>query len=55
MLEKFLNKRVAITVSPYGSMGYLEKGIMTSCDENYIELDNDKVIATRFIASIKLA
>ena len=56
MLEKFLNKKVAIWVSLYGSAnGYIKKGIMTSYNEEYIELDNEKIIAIRFIASIELA
>ena len=52
MLEKFLNKKVQIRYTIYGNF-INAKGVLTNLDENFIELDNDEVIAIRYILSIK--
>ena len=52
MLEKFLNKRVQIVYSSYAYERML-KGIVTKIDENFIELDNDEVVAIKYIVTIK--
>ena len=66
MLEKFLNKKVRICLAEYaktldhmptgfkGTLSYyLREGIVTKIDENFIELDNDEVIAIKYITTIK--
>ena len=66
MLEKFLNKEVMICLANYASAYSFEKvsfganlahlqrrGRVTRVDENFIELDNDEVVAIRYIAIIK--
>ncbi len=59
MLEKFLNKKVEILISSYGtpynlSNSYLikHKGVVTNIDSNFIELDNNKVIQIKYIISV---
>jgi len=66
MLEKFLNKNVEICLAEYakaidhisiGTKGvleqYLRKGTVTRVDDNFIELDNNLVIAIKYITTIK--
>ena len=66
MLEKFLNEKVEICLAEYakgidhiamGVKGILEqcvrKGTVTRIDENIIELDNNVVIAIKYIVTIK--
>lgn len=65
MLEKFLNKRVLVCISHYAAayermyMGvgvieaYQRKGVLTRLDNNFIELDNDEVVAIKYITTIK--
>lgn len=58
MLEKFLNKRVRIYVTTYGSSNAIsnnanQKGVVTSIDDKYIELDNNIVIQIKYIVSIE--
>ena len=60
MLEKFLNKKVEIFVSSYGtpyvslvntySIKY--QGVVTNVDSNFIELNNNRVIQIKYIISI---
>ena len=55
MLEKFLNKKVLISTKNFASarMELQMKGTVTAIDDNFIELDNDEVIAIKYIARIK--
>lgn len=59
MLEKFLNKDVLINIANYAitlgnvSKGAYRKGTVTAIDDNFIELDNDEVIAIKYITTIK--
>ena len=64
MLEKFLNKKVLICIPTYAAacekvvMGaqlhsVQRRGIVTNVDDNFIELDNDEVVAIKYIATIK--
>jgi len=58
MLEKFLNKRVKLFVTTYGSNTAFRGnqgcvGTVTNIDSNYIELDNNKVIQIKYIVSIE--
>lgn len=65
MLEKFLNKNVLICFANYASATEVtpsfsnpysavqRKGIVTNIDNNFIELDNDEVVAIKYIATIK--
>lgn len=53
MLEKFLNKKVQIMYTGYSEGQYSEKGIVTKIDDNFIEVDNDKIIAIKYILTIK--
>lgn len=58
MLEKFLNRRVKIYVTTYGSgTAFREnanrEGVVTNLDEKYIELDNNVVIQIKYIVSIE--
>lgn len=60
MLEKFLNKKVEILISSYGtpyvgminSYAIKHTGIVTNIDSNFIELDNNKVIQIKYIISV---
>ena len=65
MLEKFLNKKVMISFAEYGrtvnhvSVGlkgaienYIRKGTVTKMDDNFIELDNNEVVAIKYITTI---
>ena len=52
MLEKFLNKKVSIEHTTYCNI-WKSKGTVTKIDENFIELDNDEVIAIKYITTIK--
>ena len=53
MLEKFLNKEVQIRYTGYAQACYSKKGIVTKIDDNFIEVDNDEIIAIRYILTIK--
>ena len=66
MLEKFLNKKVEILIASYARVANkvavgvkqsvefgLRKGIVTNVDNNFIELDNDEVVAIKYIVTIK--
>ena len=58
MLEKFLNKKVKVYVTTYGSgTGFSDnanqQGVVTNLDEKYLELDNNIVIQTKYIVFIK--
>ena len=54
MLEKFLNKKVIIMISKYAASDFIEKkGIVTELNDDFIELDNDEIIAIKYITSIK--
>jgi len=66
MLEKFLNKNVLICFANYahaqeklviGTRGILEavqrRGTVTAVDDNFIELDNNELVAIKYISTIK--
>ena len=53
MLEKFLNKKVEILYTTY-NYRVVESGIITNIDENFIELDNNKVLQIKFICTIRV-
>ena len=66
MLEKFKNKKVEIGIAVYAkvidrvSVGVkarieygLRRGTVTNIDENFIELDNNEIIAIKYVATIK--
>ena len=66
MLEKFLNKNVLICLANYasaaekiaiGTSGMLatiqRKGTVTAVDDKFIELDNNEVVAIKYISTIK--
>ena len=64
MLEKFKNKNVLICIGQYaaaaknqrlgGALGsFTRKGTVTNIDENFIELDNNEVIAIQYIVTIE--
>ncbi|MBQ6992359.1 MAG: hypothetical protein IJN50_05585 [Clostridia bacterium] len=52
MIEKFLNKRVQIVGTVY-SRHFIMKGIMTACNNEFVELDNNEIIAIKYIFSVK--
>lgn len=52
MLEKFLNEKVEIVYTPYGLAGFTIKGVITAIDENFVELDNNEIIAIKFIMKV---
>ena len=56
MLEKYLNKEVKVLIKSLGvsSTGDIEKGILTSVEEKFIELDNKKMINLLNVHSITL-
>lgn len=67
MLEKFLNEKVEICLAEYAKVievvtplrdkkileQTVKKGTVTRIDENFIELDNNVVIAIKYIVTIK--
>lgn len=65
MLEKFLNKKVLICIANYAAATEVmasmknpyaplqRKGTVTNIDNNFIELDNNEVIAIKYITTIK--
>ena len=58
MLKDFLNKKVNVTVA-FGStvvdiLPRQFKGILTVCEEDYIKLDDNIILATKFITSVEL-
>ena len=65
MLEKFLNKNVLICIANYASASekvagfnnslapFQRRGIVTRVDDNFIELDNNEVVAIKYISTIK--
>ena len=53
MLEKFLNEKVLITYTAYSSHWFDSKGIITKIDDDFIEIDNNQIIAIKYIVSIK--
>jgi hypothetical protein len=64
MLEKFLNQNVLICIANYASAfekvafgATLEhvqrRGKVTRVDENFVELDNNEVVAIKYICTIK--
>lgn len=65
MLEKYINKNVIVIEKTYQGfsskllMGNKSlatiKGILTSVDDNFIELDNEKLINRNHIYTIKVA
>ena len=55
MLEKFLNKEVKILILPVGrGMLEVEEGIITSADDKFIEINNEKLINILHVYQIKL-
>ena len=52
MLEKFKNKKVQVRYTYYAHF-LIAKGIITNMDENFIELDNDQIIAIKYVTDIK--
>ena len=66
MLEKFLNKKVLICIANYASAAEMivfnrpleavqRKGTVTNVDENFVELDNNELVAIKYICTIKEA
>ena len=61
MLEKLLNKKVRIYFGNFavppelGQMSAKREGIVTAIDKEFIELDNDLIIAIKYVTRIKLA
>ena len=53
MIEKFLNQKVLIAYTGYASAFYSVKGILTKMDDNFVEVDNNQIIAIKYILSIK--
>lgn len=64
MLKKFLNKKVLICIASYASaaekivMGpnlaaFQRQGTVTDVDDNFVELDNNELVAIKYIATIK--
>ncbi len=65
MLEKFLNKNVLICIANYAAAAETlpafgnplaqvqRKGRVTRVDENFIELDNNEIVAIKYISTIK--
>ncbi|MBQ2836315.1 MAG: hypothetical protein IJE68_05740 [Clostridia bacterium] len=66
MLEKFLNKNVLICIANYASaveemprpgknafVAVQRKGTVTRVDDKFIELDNNEVVAIKYISTIK--
>ena len=66
MLEKFLNKNVLICIAEYAAAiekanmtsianleAYQKKGTVTGVDDNFVELDNNELIAIKYISTIK--
>ena len=66
MLEKFLNKKVEILIASYARVANkvavgvkqsvefgLRRGTVTNIDNNFIELDNNEVIAIKYITTIR--
>ena len=52
--SKILNKRVRIIEKSFQERDFsTHEGIVTDAYEDYIELDNSKMISTKFIASIE--
>jgi len=54
MLEKFLNKEVKMLVLSGGGHVQVEEGIITSADDKFIELNNEKLINILHIYQIRL-
>ncbi len=55
MLEKYLNKNVVIFTQVQGTaISSKYKGIVTGADENFVELDNQKLISIKFIYSVTI-
>lgn len=69
MLDKFLNKKVRIITTTYGSavsatnkelrklrnyaQEYVVVGIVTNIDSNFIEVDNNLTIQIKYIISVE--
>ena len=66
MLEKFMNKKVRIITTTYGSIvsrerkqlkcyaqEYIIEGTVTNIDSNFIEIDNNLTIQIKYIISIE--
>ena len=54
MLEKYLNKKIEVDYTNYAyPVGLKVKGVITEIDDNFIELDNEMIIAIRYIISIE--
>lgn len=51
MLEKFLNKKVAITFTCYCTI-WKRQGTVTKIDEKFIEIDNNEIISIEYIVSV---
>ncbi len=49
MLEKFLNKRVCISVREIGCI----KGTVTNMNKDFIELDNNKTVNIKYVKYIQ--
>lgn len=58
MLKDFLNKKVNVVVAfSDGKLNSIPRqfnGILTVYEENYIKLDNNIILATKFITSVEL-
>ena len=57
MLGKLLNQKVRVYLVNFAnslSAGVSYEGTVTNIDENFIELNNEKIIAIKYIASIKI-
>ena len=60
MLKDFVGKKVKVTVAfsrtfPGASVPMDFIGVLTECDENYIKLDDNTVLSSKFITSVILA
>ncbi len=56
MLSKLLNQKVRVILMTAGSVGASPSydGVVTNIDDNFVELDNERIIAIKYITSIKI-
>ena len=54
--NQYLNKKVKIRITNYGTpVGYNEiKGVMTNINDNFIELNNNTIVAMRYVETIEI-